>query len=68
MAVAGNGAICGGSEDVGGVSSAREPRTVDMTAVASIGSAGGARDVASARVAISDTGVEEGGGGHYHHK
>ena len=63
MAVAGSGAICGGSEDVGGVSSAREPRTVEMTAVASIGSAGAMEDVASARVATSDMGVDWGGGG-----
>ena len=63
MAVAGSGAICGGSEDVGGVSSAREPRTVDMTAVASMGSVGAMEDVASARVATSDMGVDWGGGG-----
>ena len=63
MAVAGSGAICGGSQDVGGVSSAREPRTVDMTAVASIRSAGGARDVASAGVATTDTGEGWSGGG-----
>ena len=64
VAVIGNGAIGGGVDDlcgvvgVGVVSSAREPRTVDMTAVASMGSAGGAEDVASARVAASDMGVD----------
>ena len=57
MAVTGSGAICGV------VSMAREPRTVEMMAVASMGGDGGAGGVASARVADSDTGVEEGGGG-----
>ena len=42
---------------------AREPRTVEMMAVASTGGVDVAGVVASARVAISDTGVEEGGGG-----
>ena len=45
------------------MSSAREPNTVDMTAVASMGSAGGMEDVASAGVATSDTGVGLGGSG-----
>ena len=58
MVVASSGAICGGREDVGAVSSAREPRTVDMTAVASMGSAGAMEGVASARVAASDMGVD----------
>ena len=63
MAVAGSGDICGGGE-VCGVSSAREPRTEDMTAVAStVVGAGGVEDVARAGVATSDTGVDWGGGG-----
>ena len=52
MAVAGSGAICGA------VSMAREPRTVEMTAVASKVGDGGAGGVASARVAVSDKGVD----------
>ena len=69
VAVTGSGTIGGGGEDfcgVGGVavvSSAREPRTVDMTAVASMVGAGGVADVASAGVATSDTGVGVGGYG-----
>ena len=56
VAVTGSGAICGV------VSMAREPRTVEMTAVASMVGEGGAGGVASARVAISDMGVDIGGG------
>ena len=56
----------GGGEDFCGaggvaVSSARKPRTVVMTAVASMGAAGGAKDVSTARVATSDVGVGVGG-------
>ena len=57
MVVTGSGAICGV------VSMARDPRTVEMMAVASMGGEDEAGVVASARVADSDTGVEEGGGG-----
>ena len=56
MAVTGSGAICGV------VSMAREPRTVEMTAVASRVGDGGAGGVASARVADSDKVVDIGGG------
>ena len=56
MAVTGSGAICGV------VSMARDPRTVEMMAVASMVGDGGAGGVASARVADSDKGVEIGGG------
>ena len=56
MAVTGSGAICGV------VSMARDPRTVEMMAVASTVGDGGAGGVASARVADSDKGVEIGGG------
>ena len=52
VAVTGSGAICGA------VSMAREPRTVEMTAVASRVGDGGAGGVASARVAVSDKGVD----------
>ena len=41
---------------------ARDPRTVEMMAVASMGGDGGAGGVASARVADSDKGVEVGSG------
>ena len=66
--VTGSGAMGGGGEDVYGVggvavSSAREPKTVDMTAVASMVAAGGAAEVATAGVATSDTGVGVGGSG-----
>ena len=69
VAVTGNRAIDGGGEDFSGVfgvlvvSLAREPRTVDMTAVASMVGAGGAVDVASAGVATSDIEVGWGGSG-----
>ena len=64
--VAGSGAMGGGGEDfcgagVAAVSSAREPRKEVMTVVASMGGAGGARDVSTARVATSDIGVAVGG-------
>ena len=52
MAVTGSGAICGV------VSMEREPRTLEMTAVASKVGDGGAGGVASARVAASDKGVD----------
>ena len=57
MVVTGSGAICGVA------SMARDPRTSEMMAVASVVGEGRAGGVASARVADSDTGVEEGGGG-----
>ena len=69
VAVTGNGAIGGGVDDFCGaggvavVSSARESRTVDMTAMASMVGAGGAADVASAGVATLDAGVALGGFG-----
>ena len=57
--VAGSGAM-GGAGGVA-VSSAREPKTLVMTVVASMGAAGGARDVSTARVATSNVGVGAGG-------
>ena len=68
VAVTGRGMIGGGGDDfcgvvgVGVVSSEREPKTVDMTAVASMVAALAA-DVACAGVATSDTEVGVGDSG-----
>ena len=64
--VMGSGAMGEGGDDVCGAgivaeSSAREPRTVEMTRLASMGAGYGAEDVTTARVATSDTGVGAGG-------